>query len=55
MKNSSRIDDTIPQNLTRSSSGSSGSAASSSTRRIRSICDSSRLSSVSLVVADTVR
>ena len=46
MKNSSRIDETIPQNLTRSSSGSLGSAASSSTRRIRSTCDSSRLRSV---------
>ena len=42
MKNSSRIEETIPQNLTRSRSGSPGSAASSSTRRIRSSCESSR-------------
>src|SRR5690242_7328618 len=39
MKNSSRIDETMPQNLTRSSSGS---AARSSTRRTRSSCESSR-------------
>ena len=42
-KNSSRFDETIPQSFTRSSSGTPGSAASSSTRRSKSSHDSSRL------------
>ena len=42
MKNSSRLDDTIEQNRTRSSSGTVGSAAWASTRRSKSRRDSSR-------------
>ena len=45
MKNSSRLDEKIAQNLTRSSRGSSGSAASSRTRAFRSSHESSRLRS----------
>src|SRR4051812_35314776 len=45
MKNSSSINEKIEQNLTRSSSGSVGSAASSSTRASYSRNDSSRFSS----------
>src|SRR4051794_7383882 len=43
MKNSSRFDETIARNFTRSSSGTSGSSASCSTRSLKSIHDSSRL------------
>ena len=45
MKNSSRFDEKIAQNFTRSSSGSSRSAASSSTRALKSSHESSRLRS----------
>ena len=43
MKNSSRFDEKIEQKRTRSSSGSAGSAASSSTRALKSSHESSRL------------
>src|SRR3954451_22465007 len=43
MKNSSRFEETIARNFTRSSSGTSGSSASCSTRSLKSIHDSSRL------------
>jgi hypothetical protein len=48
MKNSSRFDEKIEQNLTRSRSGTAGWAASSSTRALNSSHYSSRLSSRSL-------
>ena len=43
MKNSSRLDEKIAQNFTRSSSGTAGSSASSSTRSLNCIHESSRL------------
>ncbi len=43
MKNSSRFDEVIAQNFNRSSSGTSGSSASSSTRALNCSHDSSRL------------
>ena len=43
MKNSSRLDEKIEQNFTRSSSGVDSSAASSSTRALKSSHESSRL------------
>ena len=46
MKNSSRFDEKIEQNLTRSSSGIDSSAASSSTRALKSSHESSRFRSV---------
>ena len=45
MKNSSRFDEKIEQNFTRSSSGTESSAASSSTRALNSSQESSRLRS----------
>ncbi len=46
MKNSSRLDEKIEQNLMRSSSGTSGSAASSRTREFMSSHESSRFSNL---------
>src|SRR5262249_31360469 len=43
MKNSSRFDEKIARNLSRSISGTCGSCASSSTRRLNSSHDNSRL------------
>src|ERR1700709_1761504 len=43
MKNSSRFEETIARNFTRSSSGTSGSSANWSTRSLNSIHEASRL------------
>ena len=45
MKNSSRFEEKIAQNLTRSSSGSDSSSMSASTRALKSSHESSRFSS----------
>jgi len=53
MKNSSRFEEKIEQNFTRSSSGTDGSSASSSTRALKSSHESSRLRSRSPPLAAT--